>query len=480
MRVHRATRFEWMLIGAALALAPAQAAAQTLARPLPGLPSTLARPIPARSGASTRDATQAAAPGGVRHRRGWGRVAVHTNAWRFDAEGRDTSTLNEVITSASYRVVDREDDGVEFGVDVRHSGFTAGERPSRVSIYEGFVGARLRDGALNVRAGHLWLNDLGSLGAVAGAQIEVGQRATGTTRWGRLRAGLFGGGEPRLYRAGYESNIRKLGGYALLHDGGSRRHVVGLVQVRNGSLTERSVLVTTNAFPIGSKAFVYQAAEYDLERPAGEADPGLTYAFGTLRVSPSRRLDLQATVSRGRSVDVRGLGQDVLAGRPVAQRNVEGLRYQSVGGRATVEVLTGIRAYAGYTRDTDNRGEPATHRWLFGGYAADVLRTGLDLTASDSMNRRPSGTSHARYLSVGRSFGRRAYVTMDYSTSLVVLSFTRNDGLLIESRPRTRRIGASTVVTLTRAVSLLATVDRTTDGSVRDLRLTTGLTYRLR
>jgi hypothetical protein len=69
---------------------------------------------------------------------------------------------------------------------------------------------------------------------------------------------------------------------------------------------------------------------------------------------------------------------------------------------------------------------------------------------------------------------------MDYSTSLVVLSFTRNDGLLIESRPRTRRIGASTVVTLTRAVSLLATVDRTTDGSVRDLRLTTGLTYRLR
>lgn len=468
----------WTLIGAVLVLVPRPGAAQGIGRALPGLSWTLARQALDRTSTAPASGTQGPSP--IRGRRPWGRVAVHTNSWSIDAPGTDGSMLNEVVTSASYRLVDRDDDGVEFGVDARHSGFTSGGRPARLSIYEGFAGMRLRDGALNVRAGHLWLNDLGSLGSVAGAQVEFGQRPTGGTRWGRLRGGVFGGVEPRLYRAGYEREVRKMGGYVSLHDGGSRRHVLGLVQIRNGSLIERAVLATTNAFPLGSKAYVYQAAEYDLQRPAGQAARGWNYVFGTLRVSPARRLDLQATVSRGRSVDVRGLSQDLLAGRPVSARSVEGLKYQAIGGRTTVEILTGVRAYVGYNRDTDNRGERATSRWLFGGYASNMAGSGIDLTASDTVNRRAAGSSHARYFSLGRPIGRRAYLTVDYSTSLVVLSFARSDGFVIETRPRTNRLGASAVVTLTRLISLLATVDRTRDGESRDLRVTTGLTYRIR
>lgn len=117
------------------------------------------------------------------------------------------------------------------------------------------------------------------------------------------------------------------------------------------------------------------------------------------------------------------------------------------------------------------------------------MDTGFDLTASDSTRNASGQRYHARYLSVGRQIGRAVYVSGDYSTSLSVIQFSRTDGLVIEQRPRTRRISGSAVVNVGRgsavvnvgrSVSLLATLERNVDDSSRELRALTGMTYRFR
>ena len=76
---------------------------------------------------------------------------------------------------------------------------------------------------------------------------------------------------------------------------------------------------------------------------------------------------------------------------------------------------------------------------------------------------RASGSYHSRYVQVGRQFGRRLYLSGDYSTSLSVVRFSRSDGLLIETRPQTRRVSGTVTGTLTRAWSMLLLLEHQTD-----------------
>ena len=92
---------------------------------------------------------------------------------------------------------------------------------------------------------------------------------------------------------------------------------------------------------------------------------------------------------------------------------------------------------------------------------------------------RPNGSYHSRYVSLGRQFGRMLYASGDYSTSLAV-RFSRSDGITIETRPWTHRLSGNTSVILTRQFSLIGVADYTTDEGLHDLRVMTGLTYRLR
>ncbi len=55
------------------------------------------------------------------------------------------------------------------------------------------------------------------------------------------------------------------------------------------------------------------------------------------------------------------------------------------------------------------------------------------------MDRGASGSYDAWYASVGRSLGRRIYLTGDYSSSLSIYHFTSTTGFLLETRPLTRR-----------------------------------------
>jgi hypothetical protein len=407
-------------------------------------------------------------------------VSFFTNTSTMQAEGGIRSGFSEFTTSASYQTPDLDTDGLEYGIDVRQSSYAAAQRPQRLSIYQGYVGRRFGGGTMEARGGHLSVNDLGSLGLIAGGLFEIRRSPQTPSGIGRWRVGVFGGLEPNIYGTGYAPNVKKYGAYVALDGERSRRHVVGYVAVRDASLTERSVLTTTNYLPIGKTFFLYQAAEYDLSPPAGQAQGGLNYFFANARFSPTARLALQGTYSRGRSIDTRGLSEDVLNGRPFTQAQVEGLLYQSIGGRATIEVVRRVRVYVGYSQDKNNREDTTTGRTIVGGYAANIMDSGFDVSVTDSLIDRPTGGYHSRYFSLGRQFGRNVYVSVDYTNSLSILRFSRSDGIIVELRPLTHRFSGTSVINISRVLSLLTTVDRTIDDQVTELRLMSGITYRFR
>jgi hypothetical protein len=191
-------------------------------------------------------------------------------------------------------------------------------------------------------------------------------------------------------------------------------------------------------------------------------------------------VELQGTYNRGRAISVRQLTDDVLNGRPLTTQAIDGLRYETVGGRVSVRITRQFEVNGGYARDRNNREDEATGRLTLGAYATNVFQTGLDLSGSDARIDRPTGPYHSRYVSVGRSVGRSCYVSADYSSSLAVIRFIRSDGVTIETRPRTRRWSGNVSVTINRQFSLMAIADHTADEGLKDLRVMTGLTWRLR
>ena len=410
-----------------------------------------------------------------------GRVSVHVDAVRREALTGEVTNGLEVLTAVDIESPEPENgSGVDFRVDLRHSRAIQGMRPERLSIYDAFVGAHVGTSTqLRVRAGHMWLQDLGTVGTLAGGLLEVGQPRT--AKGTRFRTGVFFGREPNAYDAGYVPGVRKLGGYAAIESGFLRRHAVGYTRITQGGLTERSVVSLTNFVPAGSRFFAYQVAELDVSGPAqGTAAGGLSYFVTNVRVTAHERVELSGSYNRGRSIDARTLTSDVLNGRALTPQATEGLRYESRSGRVTVEVVRGTRLYASYGQDRTNRDDALTGRITVGGHASNLFRSGFDVSASDARIDRPMGAYNSRYFSIGRGLGRAVYASMDYSTSLSIVRFLRSDGIIIETRPWTRRISASGTATLNRRVSLLTTVDYTIDDAQHELRTFSGLSYRFR
>ncbi len=404
--------------------------------------------------------------------RPWGRVSFFASTSQISADAGDSTFLSEFITTLTYRTADLQTEGVEYGFDMRLAGYGAEDRDPRVSMYEAWVGKRIGK-SLDVRAGHLWLNDLGGLGAVAGGAVEYQRR----TSSGRVRVGGFGGLEPDTYQLGYASNVRKFGAYVALDGQGARRHVAGFVTTHNAGLTERSVFSVTNYLPVGQQLFVYQSAEIDVQGPGGMGSRGLSYFFVNGRFAPSKRVDVQGTYHRGRSIDARSITIDQINGRPVAPEALRGLLFESIGGRVTVEVAKGIRVFGGYGQDRNNREDSATGRLTFGIHGFNIGGSGLDVTVSDSRMDRPNGALDSWYVSVGRLVHPKVYLSGDFTTSLSVVRLSR-DGVMIEDRPRTNRISGAGMVYLTRLMSLQVTAERTTDNHVHEFRMLAGIAYR--
>jgi hypothetical protein len=409
-----------------------------------------------------------------------GRVSITVSSASRDIGLGESIQDTQFSTALTFKTPDADADGAEFALDLRHSRYAGVDRPQRVSIYDAFAGIRFGgDGRFRVRAGHMWLTDLGTAGALAGGLFEYRQPASETGT--RVRAGVFTGFEPEIYDISYAPGVRKHGGYVAIEKGFLRRHVVGYTRVRQGVLTERSVLSVTNFVPAGTRFFAYQVAEFDVEGPAGgTARRGLSYFLANVRATPAARLEVMGTYNRGHALDARRLSEDVLNGRPLTSHAIEGLRYESAGGRVTVQVVPRVRVYVGYAVDRNNRDDVATGRTMLGGHAANLFSSGLDVSASDSRVARPGGAYRSQYVSVGRSIGRSVYVSGDYSTSLSVIRFQRSDGLIIETRPSTRRYSGNASATLTRNASLQFTADYSRDDGLHELRLMTSLSYRLR
>jgi hypothetical protein len=432
-----------------------------------------ATPASAQTGAAPVQAKPAAAVTSPR----WARISFFAQGATTSSSDGTSSTFSELITNVSARSATGSASGLEYGLDARFGAYpSTPERDGRISIYDAYVGARLLGGRVLARAGHMWLTDLGALGAVAGGMAEA---HAGTVGGLRLRAGLFGGLEPEILDASYVPDVKKFGAYVALDGNGARKHVIGFTTVRNGSLTERSVVSVTNYVPVRRWLYVYQAAEVDLRGPGGRGNGGLTYFFTNARISPITRADLQLTYHRGRSIDARTITDDIRNGRPVTAKMLDGFLFESAYARLTIEVLPHVRVFGGYGRDKSGSADASTDRVTIGAYTSNLFGSGVDVNVSDYRYSRGGGSSYdAWYASLGRSFGSRVYLSSEYSSSLSVIRYERSTGVIIETRPKTQRYGASATINLNRALSLTLTGDRTNGDGYHDVRGLAGITCR--
>lgn len=424
--------------------------------------SSLSRPVEGQSSSSS----------------GYGRVSLFVQGGSTAAaDGLADSSFNDAWATLTLRSSPADSGGLEYALDGRGRSYASGdERQSRMQLYDAWVGGRTKGGVFGARAGQMWLNELGALGALGGVLVEVRPE----TGWkaGRLRLGVFGGLEPKAWEAGYVTGLKKAGAYAVLEGDSARRHVLGWVTLRNSGLTERSVVTMTNFIPIGTTFFLYQAAEYDLTGPGGQGSGGLNYVFANARWAVTQRLEVQGTFHHGRSIDARTITQDELDGRPVDPKRLEGLLFGSWGGRVSLEVVRGVRAWLGVSRDTFNENEAAGNRYSAGLYLSDILRSRIDVSGIWNRNDRPGGAYDSWYVSVGRSFGSRLYLSVDMSSAVSVLRTTGEGGVVVESRPSSRRYTLNGNLNLGRGFSLLGTVERLTDDTTTQTRAMGGLSFR--
>ncbi len=409
---------------------------------------------------------------------GSGRVSVFTDTWFMTPDNSPAQRFGQVISSASFHAADTEENGFDYGIDTRFSGLAGQRRPNSLSMYEGYAGIRAMDGTLRIRAGNVWLNELGALGSLAGGVAEVRQTSLNPSalRW---RLGVFGGLEPKILDIGYYAGVKKYGAYSALDGENGRRHAVGYVNLQNHTVVERSVVSASNFIPVKRVFFLYQALEYDVAAPAGQAKSGLSYFYSNARYNATSRVELQGTYNRGRSIDTRGLADDVVNGRPISQTTLDGLAYESLGGRITIEPVARVRVYTGYSQDKTNRDDRPAGRLTVGGYASNVGQSGFDVSASYWRIDRSNLGYHSEFVSLGRQIGRRAYVSGDYTTSLSIVRFVRSsDGIVIEEHPRTRRLSGTGSINVGTTTTLQFTIDRMWDVGVREFRILSGITRR--
>lgn len=406
-----------------------------------------------------------------------GRFSLFANwSQREPVEG-ESYDFSELIATLSFYSDRRADTNFEYGLDTRVATYPSSEaRDERVSIYEAWIGLRASEGRFRLRVGQMWLRDLGGLGSVGGLWGEY--RAANASSFGQFRFGLYGGLEPKIREAGYVDDIMKGGVYVAVDGSHGRRHVLGWTMIRNDDLTERSVITFNNFIPVARKFFLYQGLQYDTEGPAGLGDSQLSYFFTNIRYAPVRLIEFQGTYHRGRSIDARSITDDVLDGRPVSPERLDGLLFESGRFRVTLNPWRRVRFWAGYGRDRNNRDDEWSDRLNYGFSVNDILGVGLDLTASNSRIDRLDHEYDSTYVSLGKTLGRRVYLTLDYNTSLSIFHYSDGDGGYVELRPESERWALSMNANISRLFSLLLVAEFMDHDDFEEVRALTGLTFR--
>jgi hypothetical protein len=406
----------------------------------------------------------------------WGRFSLFVQSSRSNLGMGFSDNTTDVIGNLTMRSASADDGGLEYSIDIRGANYQGSFQPHQVSIYNAYVRANSAGGVYALQAGDMWLNDLGALGSLGGALLEF--RPKQTSDIGRFRFGLFGGLEPDPFKAAFVAGVRKAGGYLALDGPVGRRSVLGFVEIKNQGMIERQVATMLNFIPIGRTFFIYQAAEYDLKPPAGLGKTGLNYFFANVRYAPSNVIEFQGMYHHGFSVDARTLTNDEINHVPVDPRLVVGFLFESTGGRISVSVSPRVRVWGGYYRDRNNVDSSPTGRVQAGFWASNVFGSGLDFTVSDNRSNRTGNRFDSWYGSIGASVGRSVYISADYTTSLSVLDFTNSGGVVVESRPTSKRYSINGSINLSRVLSLIVTGERIDEDTMKENRAMLGFTVR--
>jgi hypothetical protein len=409
----------------------------------------------------------------------WARVSIFATAAQRSFTGGGDDLFSELVAKLTLRSTAGADGGIEYEIDARVAGYPSVEgRKERVSVYEGYIGWKAGGGLFGIRAGQVWLDELGALGSLGGLAAEVRPVRHLPMGLGELRIGAFAGLEPRIFEAGYLTDVKKVGGYLSIDGPAARRHVIGYVHIRNRDLTERSVLVFSNFIPVQRLISIYQAAEYDLRGPAGQGSGKLTYFFSNVRFSPSRILELQGIYHHGRSIDARRIADLVHSGQPVDEASLDGFLHESIGGRLTLRFLPSLQVFAGYAQEKTGAQAEKRDRLTLGLFASNLFKSEFDLRITDTRFAQDGGSSYdAWFVSLGKTFGRSVYLEGFYNSSISVLRYFGGD-IGIVRRPRTDRFGCSSNIYFTRSVSLLLTLERTSGDDLSETRLLAGFSYR--
>jgi hypothetical protein len=406
-----------------------------------------------------------------------GRFSLFYNWSDRELATGESYDFSELIATFSWYSDTRPGTSFEYGLDTRVATYPSTDnRDERISIYDAWIGMRGSDGRWTLRLGQMWLRELGGIGALGGVFGEY--RLHNASSFGQFRFGLFAGVEPKIREAGYVDGITKGGVYVAVDAAHGRRHTLGWVQIRNEELTERSIVVFNNFIPVGRKFFFYQALEYDLEGPAGLGDSELSYFFANIRYAPVRLIEFQGNYHRGRSVDARSITDDVLDGRPVDPERLQGLLFESGRLRVSVNPWRWVRFWVGYGQDRNNRDDDWNSRTNVGLSLNNIAGIGLDFTASTSRIDRMDRDYDSTWVSLGKTIGRRFYVSVDYLTSLSVFQYHDSEGGTIEIRPESERYSLNLNANISRMFSLLLVAEWTEHDDYEEVRALTGLTFR--
>jgi len=406
-----------------------------------------------------------------------GRFSLYYNWSERDLAEGENYDFSEVIASFSLFSELRPDGHFEFGIDTRVATFPGSEgRDERISIYDAWVGVKGGGGRWTLRLGQMWLRHMGGIGALGGLFGEY--RFRNASSFGQFRLGLFAGLEPKIREAGFVDGITKGGAYVAVDAAHGRRHVLGWVLIRNEELTERSIVLFNNFIPVGRKFFLYQALEYDLEGPAGLGSGDLGYFFTNIRYAPARLIDFQGTYHRGRSLNARSITDDVLDGRPVDPERLQGLLFESGRLRITVSPWRWVRTWGSYGKDRNNSEDEWADRANLGLSLNNIAKIGLDFTASTSRINRLDREYDSTWVSLGKTIGRRIYLSVDYQKSLSVFQYDDGGGGTIEDRPESERYSLSMNANISRMFSLLLVGEWTEHDDYEEVRALTGLTIR--
>lgn len=388
-----------------------------------------------------------------------------------------TTDLTELIGTISLFSDDDPAGRLQYALDGRFATYPGTEgRDERVSLYDAWIGYRGADDRFVLRVGQMWIHDLGGIGSVGGLFGEY--RFAGESAFGRWRIGAFAGKEPEIFDAGYVEDVTKGGAYVAVDGENGRRHVLGYVRIENDSLTERAVVVFNNFIPVDRKLYIFQALEYDTDSAADMGDSELTYFFINLRYNPVRWLDVQGTYHKGRSIDARSITEDILDGRPVDPERLRGLLFESARLRLTVRPIRNLRVWGSYGQDRNNRGDDDWYDSAGLGFSlTNIFNAGLDLTAANTRVDRLDSSFDSTYVSIGKTITRKAYLSLDYTTSLSVFRYDIGSGI-IETAPESERYALSANINLNRTFSLLIIGEWLDHDDFEERRLLTGLTFR--